>query len=265
MTRLFTGDFSTGDYSQWSRMVTSVDSFDGVPVKPVAGSYSASIVSPDPDCGYAARMEVRSGGGGADTGHRVEFMYPTSSGTYAATGQTVWYAMSYKFDETFPDDRNELGWGSITQWKPATSSNDVGGLAYSVLSWGWAPANAPGFENGYFYLLWIPQSSPGVATEAYMRPILKLPLNQGEWHDIKMRVYYSQGNDGTVQVWHNGTRKTFEATYGGGGTTFTGQTVAGGSPTGANVHLGHYRDPACTHTDIVYFRGFRMADSEDSL
>lgn len=263
MTRLFTGDYATGDFSQWTRLANKSYAVNGV-YHPARGAYPAAITTDDPECGYCARFEVRDGdvpvGGGSD---RSEVFGDDS--VYAAAGTTRWYALSVKFDPTFPTNRSSLSWGSIAQWKGASVSPYVE-YGSPVLNFGWSLIDAPGYRSGYWYLVWNPQSEPGVGVNAYARPIVEIPLDLGQWHDIKMRVYWMKNDTGTIQIWRNGEQLSFDSTYGGGGTTFTGQTVCGGTgPAGVTFHQGIYRDSAITQTEIVYLRGFRMADSEASL
>lgn len=264
MTRLFTGDYSSGGFTQWSRNNNKYFSIESV-YHPASGRYPAAVIIDDPDAGYCARFECRDGDGPDVESDRSEVFGDEL--VYAAEGTTRWYAMSFKFDESFPNNRNELQWCTIAQWKAASISpyNEYGS---PVINLGWASPTDPGYENGYVHLIWSPQSEPTVALTGSGGPILKIPINQGQWHDFKMRAYWKKDNTGTIQVWHNGVRQTFNATagYETASTTFTGQTVCGGTgPTGVTFHQGIYRNTVATHTDIVYHRGFRIADSEDSL
>ena len=269
MTRLFTGDFSTGDFSQWSRVITPTYPTGAIGVNhPRASGYTANIVTDDPDSGYAARFELRSGDSWKSEVRGDTFCY-------AAAGTTVWYAWSTKFDQNFPNNRNELLWGMFTGWKAASTTPYYTEYGSPVIEFAWDDPTSPTYSqthNGYAYLSWNPQSSPGVGTSFpgggyYGGKILAIPLEQGQWHDFKMCAYWAQDNTGTLQLWRNGVPQTFLAVNGfAGGTTLTGQTVCGGTgPAGVTFQQGFYRNTAATHTDVIYHRGFRTADSENSL
>jgi hypothetical protein len=113
MTRLFTGDFSTGDFSQWGRVINRVypSSTRNGFTHPKKADYSAEIVSDDPDCGYCTRLECRGGevnsDGSDDDTHRNQLKGDTAS--FGPDGSVRWYAWSWKFDKNFPVNRNSEG------------------------------------------------------------------------------------------------------------------------------------------------------------
>lgn len=253
MTRLFTGDFSTGDFSQFDSMANKL--INGDPAG-YLGGYPIAVISQDHDCGYVCRIEVRDGdipsfGGGerSEVGH--------STAAAVAVNTTAWYAFSVKFDPVVPDDHtsSDYGFGIITQFHDEQIDSPS-------LSWGW-PAT-PVSPVGYFSLVWEPQSAPG--TYLGTKRLLDLPLDKGNWHDIKMEVHWSTSDaNGYARVWHNGVRQTFITGSWGSGQTFTGRTVV---PGGTNVRVGQglYRAAEGTSpTEVIYHTGLRMADSEDSL
>lgn len=276
MTRLFTGDYSTGDFRQWTRLVNKQYEVDSTVRHPTSGNYAATIITDDVDCGYCARFEVRNGDlpPTVPGGERSEVLGDTN--VFAAAGTLRWYAFSIKFDATFPTDHTTVGWDTIIQWK-AASQSPYTEYGSPVLSFGWGLMDLTEFRAAdTWFLVWNPQSAPGVSSSPWGQavPILSLPLDAGKWHDIKMRAEWAKDGTGTVQAWRNGARLTFDATYGGGGETFTGQTVCGGTgPTGVAVHQGIYRQSGTGFgrtgstgpTEILYHKGFRMADSEDTL
>jgi len=269
MTRLFTGDYSTGDFSQWKRIVTGTgNSIENVigSLQPRSVSYSAKIVSEDPDSGFCARYELRNGD--------IERSEAKGDETvYAAADTTRWYAWSWKFDPAYPNDRHDKGkFGLICQWKSAGINPTIEDGS-PCLQFGWTLSTDPNYssyQNGYVHLIYSPQSSPGSGIPNIGGGmLLKIPLAQGQWQDFKARISIKKDTTGTFQLWHNGVRQTFLPTTGfAGGQTLTGQFIVGGtSPllTGINFSQGIYRDPSCNFTEVVYHRGFRMADSEDSL
>lgn len=265
MSRFFTGDFSTGDFTQWPAIQNAYlnDVGSNWPAG-LADNYAVQIV-PSGDLGHCARFEVRDGDTASGPNERCEIQ----GGASVNVGQTAWYAFSIKFDETWPTNQDDLGWASVTQFKGEGTS--------PVLQFGWLLSATPGQRNGYWYLCHNPQNtnpSGGwsfVGTNSgYGSPIAEFPLELGRWHDIKMQVQWKQDNTGFVNLWRNNQRVTFTE-LGGGGTTFTGQTVAqnGGSPgqevTTIKVAQGIYRQPNVSPTGIVYIAGTRAATNEASL
>lgn len=270
MSRLFTADYGNRNVNQWSR-VQNKDLEVASRLWPSAGHYPNTVIVDDPDCGYVNRFEVRNGDIPAvvTTGERSDVTGDADS--YAAVGTTRWYALSIKFDETFPTSHDTIGWDTITAWKGCKLSpyTEYGS---QVIGFGWTLVDAGQNVDGKWHLMYSPQSAPLEFVNDYTQSIFDFPLNPGQWQDIKLRVLWKQDYSGTVQLWHNGERQTFNEN-GGGGTTFTGQTVCGGDPTGVMVHQGIYRQSGSGHgrvgttgaTEIITFKNFRMADSEAGL
>lgn len=245
MTRLFTGDYSTGNFRQWVALSNKIT--NGMPAS-YPGGYPAAIVPLDGDCGFAARYELRTGdipliGGG----ERSEV---SNSGLAdAAEGDVRFYAFSVKFDSGFPTNHKDLGWGRTNQFHD--------GAGFPTISWGWEPATSA--PNGYWSLIQNPQSSPGVYLGAVS--LLNVPLSLGNWHDIKMEMKHSTSDAvGYVRVWLNGVAQTLA-----GGSTFTGRTMVPGGTGAVHYQEGYYRFTPVAATGIVYHTGFRAADSESSL
>jgi hypothetical protein len=267
MTRIFTGDYSTGDFSQWDEVANHV--YHG-PAYMYPGAYPARIISEDKDCGYIARFEVRDGDDPGDGGGARSESFGGAQ-TDIPVGETCYYAWSTKFDPSFQTDHGEPGnggWGVITQWQ--TMPGGIG----PVLGMGWrtpspmgdVPGFEPGTTNGYFYLMQDKKEFSGDYS-FLTNGLLKIPLSLGNWHDFKMEIKFETDDTGTVRVWHNGALQTllcssqFDDTP---STVFTGQTLCGGG-TAARMQQGYYRDHLMTQTGILYHTGFRMADSESSL
>lgn len=282
MARIFTGDYSTGDFRQW-QYVSNVHVPEGRPGNrsplgtglgfPPRRFYSAQVISEDKDAGYVARYELRQNdipwwGGQA----RSEVSAPTD--TFAPIGSTMWYAMSFKFDKTFPTNHCDLGWGVIHQF------HDDSPIGYSpALAFGWPhPLSVSltkpgcGFRSGYWYLqqmIWPPSTNPDVVPMAtHTIPVFEFPFNLCQWHDIKLQIKWEQNQSGFVRLWWNGQRQIIF----GGGDTLYGPTVPPGaqgelkqSVTGQSVQQGYYRNNAIVQPGIVYHAGFRMADDEISL
>lgn len=237
---LFTGDYSTGDFSQWPTLENRGYHGAGAGYVP---SYSAAVVD-DPAKGKAARFELRSGDLVGST-ERSE-VAATTDQTGGTEGQVRWYAFSTKFDPTFPMDHAALGWGLTNQWHA-----DL-------------PEGSPPFGmyvdqvNGQWSLTIQKQSSPGVYLDVF--PIWNTALDSGNWHDIKMEVKFSTSDAiGWIRLWQNGVRQTFLD----GSDTYSVRTLIPGT---ASVYYkeGYYRE-SMAPTGIVYHSGFRCADSEAAL
>ena len=240
---LFNGDYSTGDFSQWQTVQTRSYNGDG---KTYVPTYSARLIS-DAARGTVARYEVRSGdvpdfGGG----ERAE-VQSTPAQTGGTEGQTRWFAFSTKFDSNFSLDYDGWPqWGVTNQWHPTSSTG--------------SPPFSLGLTSGGTWSLRVnPQSSPGNYLGGE-RSIWTVPMDRGNWHDIKMQVHFSTSNTGGwIQLWHNGVRQTFND----GSDTYYCATII---PTTTSVYYkeGLYRAPKAS-TDVIYHSGFRSATTEAAL
>jgi hypothetical protein len=250
-TRLFTGDYSTGDFSQWASVQNRGYTGDGAHYVP---TYSATVVD-DVVKGKAARFEVHTGDipEGQPTGERSEVGEDNAT-TLTPINTTRWYAFSIKFDSAFPTNHHQVGWAITNQWNSGTVS--APGISFGF------QGGAEAGPDGYWSLFQHPQSSPGM----YLgdNRLLDIPLNRGNWIDVKMEVHWSPLDaNGYVRVWVDGVRQTFLAGA-GGGQTFTGRTTIPGD-THVHYHEGYYRESGVAPTGIIYHANFRIADSEDSL
>ena len=239
---IFTGDYSTGDFSQWPIVQTKTYNDSGTGYVP---TYSASLVKDDAH-GNAARFEVRSGDMSSwSDGERSQVQGGADTG--GTEGQTRWYQFSTKFDPTFPQNHADLGWVVTNGWHPTSST-------------GWSPFNwVASARNGYWTLQVNKESSPGVAVGSSVA-IFETPLNVGQWHDVKMQVHYSVSDTkGWIRLWYNGVRQTFP----NGADTYYVRTLVPGA-TSVYYKEGIYRQPILP-TDIVYTTGFRVATDEAGL
>lgn len=208
-------------------------------------NYSASLVS-DPVKGTVARYEVRSGDVPSFGGNeRAEVQAPAAQ-TGGTDGQTLWFAFSTKFDPNFGSDYNVWPqWGMTNQWHPTSST---GSPPFSFM-----------LTTGSTWSLVVnPQSSPGVYLGT--KVIWTVPMDRGNWHDIKMEVTFSTSSTvGSIQLWQNGVRQTFVD----GSDTYHTSTIIPGT-TSVYYKEGLYRAPKSS-TDVVYHAGFRSATTEAAL
>jgi hypothetical protein len=239
--RLFTGDYSTGDFLQWGWIEAGdyVGSPSGYP-----STYSATVID-DATYGKAARFEVRSGDIPFGNGERAEVGEDAAT-TGGTEGQVRCYRFATKFDPTFPQNHADLGWAVTNQWH---QDSEVGS---PLLSW------SPAIKNGYWSLTITKQSAPGDYLDTFS--IFDTPLAVGQWHDVTMQVRWSTSDtEGWIRLWLNGIRQTF---VNGADTYFVGTLIPG--TTTVYYKEGYYRKPM-SPTGIVYHTGFRCAETQEAL
>lgn len=260
MTRLFTGDFATRDFSQYMRVINRfADSTRGRDY-PASGLYPAQIVRGE-DGIYGARFEVRRGDVPAryPTGERSQLQ--TNEDSFAPTAATRWYAFSFRLDPSFPINQGELGWCVL--WGNKAYPHGRGNSALAI---GWPDPSNPGFErSGYWYLYHVQQESPGVQVGT-VTPLIRFPMRLGEWHRVILQINFQPNETGWAKMWWNDAPQTFPPES----LTFTGQTLSpsgekGDEVTGSFSVLGLYRKAGVSPPGIVDFRNFRMSDSPASL
>ena len=221
---LRSGDYNTGDLSQWSGHQS-------------LRSYSLTTVrSPVREGAFAARFEVRNGddplcaAGWGCYGDRAE----VQMGTGETEGQERWYSWSTMIAADFP---RYSTWQVISQWHSnADGSPPIGFFAV----------------NDDLVLKFHRYSSPGSAIDI-VTP-WKGSLRRGQWQDIRLHVKWS-GSDslGFVELWINGQPQAFD----------NGQTrrhIRNMYPgIGNYFKQGLYRQGGLASTGVVYHDGFRMS------
>jgi hypothetical protein len=239
---LFTGDYSTGDFSQWPSVQNRGYNGAGAHYVP---TYSATVVN-DSAKGKAARFEVRPGDVPEFGGGERSDVGSNEGDTGGTEGQTRWYQFSTMFDPTFPQNHADLGWGVTNGWHPNSS------VGSSPFQW------SVGTKDGYWSLIINKQSAPGTYLQTFS--IFDTPLNVGQWHDVKMQVLFSTSDtSGWIRLWLGGVRQTFL----NGADTYFVRTLIPGTTT-VYYKEGMYRAPIAS-TDTVYHAGFRCADDEATL
>lgn len=275
MGRLFTGDFSAGDFTQYTEeRVLNVLADKAALSWPKTGYYPLQLISDTGigyEGGYCARFEVRDGDvpAGITTGERSHLQCATIT---TSVGSTQWCAFSMRFHSTWPDNHAELGWGHLMGWKDAPSGN-----ANSSFCFGWSQASDDSrfAEDGYWWAQHFQQSAPGLGVEGVpAAPLVKFPLNRGEWHDIKIEQKFMQDDTGYVRLWHNNIRQTFLSVSSPRSLTDNDQTLncqtlspngEGYTITGAFPVFGVYREINSIPTEILDVKDFRIADSEAGI
>ena len=273
MPRTFTGDYSTGDFSQWEVQRASganPGSYGWPQYRLLAPQYANQIVKEDTDCGYAARFEIRTGDGlafeassGVTQNERAEVAANTS-----AINVTRWEAFSIKFDTTYPLAVEE-GWVVTNQWPDA-----------SGLGWAFSEYHLDGVTPSG---MWSLNYFGGVDRNIRL---LDVPMNRGNWIDVKMHIGWYANSSGFVKVWINGERQMLR--YGSWDAprlvapalspsdTFTGQTVWNNTSGTFYYKEGLYRAGPAWHTansspgfsypdGIVYHANYRTSTDEGGL
>lgn len=228
---VFTGDFETGDFSQYSTCQTRL--WNSACASMPAG-YPLSIVAGHRG-NYAARFEVRDGDMPFCCGERAQLV----ADTHETEGTEFWYTWSYKLDPQFPVVDT---WQTLLQWHSTVDGSPP-------LAW---------YAYGNQIIL---QTRPRPnAPYTGLTNIWSTPLVKDVWVDVKMHVKWSADpNVGYAELWVNGVRQNFTATppENGNGTSCVAQPVCRfsdiypGDP-GNRLMATYYRDPAITATGVVY-------------
>jgi Polysaccharide lyase/IPT/TIG domain len=249
----FTGDFSTGNATQWPWIdvkgysgatsgLAAAISGGSVPAYSVQFPTDASAPS-----GKAMRVELRSGD------PRCEVASNSGNNTLAGgfEGDTRWYEFGLKFDQSFPNNHNTLGWGLCTQFK-------CPGLGSPMVAWYMdRVANCVS-------LTITPQSGPAVYIGSQYS-LYDIPLPRTTWVWITMKILHSVNTSvGTVELWVNQQRATFKD-----GTqlhrTATLIPNCQVQPVNSFLKQGYYRNPSIAATGIIYHSGARVCYTSAGL
>jgi hypothetical protein len=236
-SRLFTGDFEIGSFSQWQESQSS-------------GDWSQKIVTdPKRQGQYAARFELRDGDcpvtGGTCFGERTE-RGAGGAETGGQEGDDRWYQWSTQFGNPFPTSHT---WGVTSQWHAQTDGSPP--LSFNVDG------------SNKFGLQIHKQSAPAQYMAVY-EP-WSVPLDPGTWHDIKIHIHWSASDTtGFIELWHNGAQVTFSGEPCAGQTKCMVRTLTPGGG-GTYFKQGYYRDQAVNGTGVIFHDGFTAAKTEAGL
>lgn len=244
--RIFTGNFDTGNASQWGNCQNRV--YNGACRNWAGTQYMMQFTSAIKRQGsHAARFEIHDGdipnfGGG----ERTEVAGPTWN---VGGGVEHWYAWSTMFDQNFTDETNKT-YGVVDQWHDMSNSSPPVGFYTDV-------------GTGQWGLRVNRQSSPGNFIDN--AAIWKGSLAHGTWQDIKIHIKWSTSDSvGFVELWHNGVRQTFVGRC-AGQTRCMGRTLTPGGGDAVYFKQGIYRGSAATGTDVLFKDGFVAATAESGL
>lgn len=225
-SRSFTGDFETGDLSQWSE------------TREAQPGRISVVESPTRQGRYAGRFEVRPGDR-VSTGERAEVLRDPSGDE--REGDTFFYAWS----AMFPADWSEPpGWGIILQFhSPFFVSPPLA-------------INARGDEL-------LLQGGGGQYDDRRTFGATILPtLRTGVWHDFVMRVRWDRAH-GAVKIWH---RLAGDAAWRVAVDLDDVSNIQtdGGEPARNGLRMGLYRDTGGDRTNVVYLDAMRRETTFDA-
>jgi Polysaccharide lyase len=223
---IFTGDYETGNFSQWQNCQTknynadcgTRTSFGPAPNMKIIGANRARQGR------FAAQYTVRNGdippfGGG----ERAE-VASEAPGAITASGDERWYRWSMYFPADFKNPVND-GWFIVMQWH----GNDT---------------NSPPLAINIG-----PRGTVDIGGDGVPHPTKTLgPVRRGQWVDYTLHVLFSQDPTvGFVEGTANGIQtvpKTFRATDSG---------------TGTYLKQGIYRDPRDKTTSAILHDGLTVS------
>lgn len=261
MSRLFTADVSTGDLQQFSNVgCCGPTSFTRTaPLLNYRTAYHKSewrkdgsvdnglirVVTSDPDCGYAVRLQQRATDvvpdGGDGPGQELPLYGIIGGASKMQTsmypyriydGDTFWVAWSAMFETwTWPSNRVNQNFCVTDSIHGFNTANPVIGagstgssytLAAGSIGWGMPPFTGtypysggdPTLPN--HWVLWIDRQPTGLLDWYDRQILLQVPVTLGRWIDVKMRIHHDA--PGSVKVWINGELQTLLT----GGTEYTG-------------------------------------------
>jgi hypothetical protein len=233
-TRVFAGDWETGDSSQWSgnhwnRNVPLSDQF-------------AIVSDPVHQGGFAARFTVRPGDKfGTTSGERSEVLY---TGANEVEGDDVWYAWSTLFPSNWT---TPTGWSIFTQWHSSY------------------PVSPPISFNMKGERIQVNFNTGAVDSGgATVKPVYRITdaLERGVWNDFVVHIVWSS-TSGSIQVWHRTGGNRFELKV--DATDVPTMQTLGGVVSSNYVKIGFYRNDEPNLTSVVYQDGFSRATTPQAL
>ena len=245
---LFTGDFETGDASQWY----SVSWNQKRPMK----EQMQIVTSPVRQGKYAARLTVHDGDQFLNTsGERVQFDRP---GPSEQEGDKYWYAWSTLFPEGWqaPED-----WQVIFDWHASADYsricqplqleiNNNNTVAAKMLA---------GDVTGY-------RCFSGSGTAVSQSETIIDRITTGIWNDFVIHVRWTTSENGLIEIWHKlETDSNFIKVISWEGIPTLQYKGDPSDPDVPYLLLANYRDASNSHTSVLYHDGFRMTDSASKL
>lgn len=185
-SHLFSGDYETGDLSQWNE------------VRRRATDRIRVVGSPARNGRYAARFEVRPGDLRTSAGERAEVARHWAG--QEGHGQDYYYSFSMYLPTGWAQEQD--GFRIPIQWHSVNSQlngkSPPPPLAFAFLPRRERP-NGMGQGGLYADMRGGNLTRPAVTTTKV--PVLPLPIRTGIWHDFVVYVYWHRGQ-GDLKVWH---------------------------------------------------------------
>lgn len=243
-SRLFVGDFETGNFSQWSRCQNAEIGSNSCD-SPQFG-HSMQVEDKVVRQGkFAARFEVREGDHpqGMCCGDRAEVL---GAAAEENEGDDLWYQWSSYFADGFPASE---GWYVVSQWHARRD--------------GVPPISLGRVADGLWGLViqtWDGPESMGALFKPWATPVVT-----GVWTDLKFHIGWSASDDfGFVEMWVNGVRQTFTDAPCAGQIRCSVRTLMPGGD-GVYFKQGYYRQNSTVPIGVVYHDGFSVARTEFDL
>lgn len=232
----FTGDFESGDLSQWAG-------------KEAARADSVQVVTAPARSGrFAAKFTVREGER-VSNGNRAELTHDNGD----LAGSEAWYAWSFLIPDDFEDvEWKPKMWQCLGQWhdQPDTARGET---------WATFPGRSPSIAVYYTSKNGVPTIELWYGTyEKGQRQKIAAtsPIVKGQWQDLTFRIRWSQGNDGFLEPFLNG--KPLVAPQG------DNHRVYGPNMWNRVSHylkIGLYRSDNISSTNSVFFDEVRIGDT----
>ena len=223
------GDFQTKNSSQWHLLRGKDPSRQfGIVESPArAGKrYSAQFIVRDGD------QHGNTSGERSEVSNLLPKDYPTDRRD--GPGDDYYYAWSTYFPQGFPTVDK---WGVITQWHEATGGVGSTNLAVRV-------------DTNQRLVLTHNVRPDSADVKVYQ---LMPNIETGVWHDFIVRVKWSCGNDGILQLWH---KRSNEQQY-QKKVDFSGKTAKYTTYCNPVYKLqGFYRSAGNTATHTIYHTGY---------
>jgi hypothetical protein len=231
----FSGDWETGDASQWTSNHWNRNA-------PLSDQFQI-VTDPVRQGTYAAKFTVRPGDQfGSTSGERSEVVWANSND---GEGKEYWYRWSTLFPTDWSEPKN---WGIFIQWHSFNYTPPAVALTARE-------------DSAYLNLNAGPLSDPCCGGNTRRRWLVLPTLSKGLWNDFIAHIKWTSGNDGYITLWH---RVEGQDTYAKVLDTSGFPTLQSDNGTVVPNYLvlGLYRD-VDTITNTLYQDGFERWASAD--
>jgi len=248
LQHLFTGDFETGDFSQWYSVSWNLKC-------PMVEQVQL-VTSPVRQGEYAARLTVHDGDQFMNTsGERAQMDRP---GPNEHEGDEYWYAWSTLFPEDWQAPKK---WQVVIDWHASADYgticqplqleiNDDNSIGAKMLA---------GDVTGY-------RCFSGSGSAVSQSEIIVKEITTGVWNDFIIHVRWTTSQRGLIEIWHKLENDSdFRKVIHWDGIPTLQYKGDPDYPDEPYLILANYRDTSNRHTSVLYHDGFRMTDSAARL